>query len=486
MNEPHGLSEKATVLLTTAAWLGPDPLPPGLPQASADTMEELAGQGMLVRHQDGGHSLPEEARRKVRATYGTRGRDEAILALGDFLGQPGSPSETARCLFMLPHLMYWTEQTRPEDDFPAGAMIVNRTVVLLLENDMGAKAVPLAQRFVRTCEAQIGRDAPATLTARSNLAAAHDQAGESLRGARLLEKVVEARIAALGADHPSVWDGYNNLSGSYLRAGEYERAQQIVERLIEHRTETLGPRDRATLMARNNLAVIWERAGRTAEAVALWQEIFPMFEAALGAGDSDTLAIGAALYQARQSLQEQHVSKEAAQRDRAEDLAEIEQRVAHLSADPEQISLPAVAALVELATALRDTGRLDEAEAAFTEAIDKGRGALGDGHPVVVSARYRLVHIYRLRGHTDVALAAARAALAEAERSLGRTHYETLITAANVICLVLEGQQMEEHEELLEDRLADIIEGLGFTHPLVRALAAYRASLTLRQPDWRR
>ncbi|GGJ28185.1 tetratricopeptide repeat protein [Streptomyces brasiliensis] len=211
-----------------------------------------------------------------------------------------------------------------------------------------------------------------------------------------------------------------------------------------------------------------------------------MFEAVLGAGDSDTLAIRAALYQASQSLEEQHISEEAAQRDRAEDLAEIEQRVAHLSADPEQISLPAVAALVERATALRDTGRLDEAEAAFTEAIDKGRRALGDGHPVVVSARYRLIHIHRLRGHTDVALAAARAALAEADRGLGRTHYETLITAAGVITLLLEAQQVEEHEELLEDRLADIIEGLGFSHPLVRALAAHRASLTLGQPDWRR
>ncbi|GGJ28188.1 tetratricopeptide repeat protein [Streptomyces brasiliensis] len=269
MNEPNGLSDEATALLTTAAWLGPDPLPPGLPTASAEALEELAGQGMLVRHQDGGHTLPGEARHQARATYGTRGRDEAILALGDFLGERGSPSETARCLSMLPHLTYWTEQTRPEDDFPAGAMIVNRTVVLLLENNMGARAVPLAQRFVRTCEAHIGRDAPATLTARSNLAAAHDQAGESLRGARLLEKVVEARSAALGAGHPSVWDGYNNLGGIYLRAGEYERAQQIVERLVEHRTKTLGPRDRATLMARNNLAVIWERAGRTAEALAL-------------------------------------------------------------------------------------------------------------------------------------------------------------------------------------------------------------------------
>ncbi len=144
----------------------------------------------------------------------------------------------------------------------------------------------------------------------------------------------------------------------------------------------------------------------------------------------------------------------------------------------------AVAALVERATVVRNLGRYDEAVTGYQEAIKLGRTSLGSGHPVVVSPRYRMAYALQARGAVESALAEAEGALAEADRSLGRIHHETLMAAVTVISLLLQLERMQEHQDLLEGRLADIIEGLGFGHPLVRALAAHRASLALNRPDW--
>ncbi|XES01187.1 tetratricopeptide repeat protein [Streptomyces sp. S1D4-11] len=360
------LSAQALAALNVTAWLGPGGIPRELlpaPDDAAGVQSELLGRGLLVEHPDGGCALPEVIRRQVREAFGDQGRDHALMAMRDFLGAPGSPGETARCVALVPHLTYWTSQTRAEDDFVDGALVLNRVVVLLLENKMGAVAVPLAERFARTCELHIGPRKPVTLIAESNLAAAYDQAGEHVRGARRLEKVADACAAAFGPDDPSVWDAYNNLGGIYMAAGEYDRAAGIVERIITHRTATLGPDHRATLMARNNLAVIRDRASRTDEAIALWREMLPEFEAALGTGDTDTLAIRSALFRA---LRRHHGTKGP------RDPSEIEAIVARLSENSGEGTQQTVAALVERATLLRDQGRLEEAEAAFLEAIEKG------------------------------------------------------------------------------------------------------------------
>ncbi|MFI5666303.1 tetratricopeptide repeat protein [Streptomyces sp. NPDC051704] len=194
------------------------------------------------------------------------------------------------------------------------------------------------------------------------------------------------------------------------------------------------------------------RAGRREEAVALWEAVLPEFEAALGQDDKDTIVVRAGLFRARR--------------------------------DRDDTDRTAVAALVERATALRDQGRHDEAVTAFREAVERGRAALGPGRPLMVSAGYRMAYALDAGGNAAVALAAAEEALAQADRSLGRTHYETLMAAVSVLSLLLRQDRLSDHQALLETRLADVIEGLGFGHPLVRALAAHRASLALNRPDW--
>ncbi len=473
-------SVEALALLAVASWLDGDPIPLDLlagpvgPPGPAE-LSALAAAGLVDSRPDGGFTLPEATRREIHTALGGEGRDLALSILRAHLGEPGSPGETARCLHLLPHLTRWTALTRPEDDTPEGATFLSRAVVLLLENRMGSAAVPLAERLARTAEMHMGPDAPKTLLVRANLASVYDQAGEHGRGARLLEKVIAARTAQLGPEHPDVWEAYNNLGGIYLTLGRYEKAARIVESLVAHRTKVLGPAHRLTLMARNNLAVIARRAGRHDEAVALWEAVLPEFEAALGEDDTDTIVVRASLFRARQDRDGT---------DRTADLSEVEERIARFAVSSGEPTQEAVAALVERATALRDQGRYEEAVTGYREAVERGRAALGPGHPIMVSARYRMAHALDAGGDAETALAEAEEALAEADRSLGRTHYETLMAAVSVLSLLLRLERPSEHQDLLETRLADIIEGLGFGHPLVRALAAHRASLALNRPDW--
>ncbi|MEV0992199.1 tetratricopeptide repeat protein [Streptomyces sp. NPDC049949] len=467
-------------LLVVASWFDGDPVPLDLlagPAGPPDPAElsSLAAAGLLESRPDGRLTLPEATRREIHTALGGEGRDLALGILRSHLGEPGSPGETARCLHLLPHLTRWTALTRPEDDTPDGATFLGRAVVLLLNNQMGSAALPLAERVARTAEMHMGPASPKTLSVRANLASVYDQAGEHRRGARLLEKVIAARTAQLGPDHPDVWEAWNNLGGIRLTLGEHEEATRIVEGVVAHRTKVLGPAHRLTLMARNNLAVIARRAGRRDEAVALWEAVLPEFEAALGQDDTDAIVVRAALLRARRDHDDT---------DRTADLTEVEERIARFAASSHEPTQEAVAAHVERATALRDQGRHDEAVTAFREAIERGRAALGPGHPLMVSAGYRMAYALYAGGDADAALVAAEDALAEADRSLGRTHHETLMTAVNVLTLLLQQDRLSDHQALLETRLADIIEGLGFGHPLVRALAAHRASLALNRPDW--
>ncbi|MGW2640205.1 tetratricopeptide repeat protein [Streptomyces sp. NPDC001348] len=476
-----GLGVDELVLVSVLAWLDGDPVPVELLSGTdavpgPGALSGLAAAGLLTKRHDGALTLPEATRHRLLTALDGEGRDLALHLLQAHLGEPGAPGETARCLRLLPHITRWTALTGPEDDTPWGATFLSRAVVLLLNNNMGKAAVPLAERGVRTAERNLGPDASATLTVRANLASVYDQAGDPRRGARLLEKVIAARAAQLGPDHPDVWGLRNNLGAMRLALGEYDEAAGIVEGLIAHWSEVHGPAARRTLMARNNLAVITERAGRREEAVALWEALLPESEAALGTDDPDTVAFRAALFQAR-------ADREGTDREAV--LAEVDERVALLAGTNGEFTPEAIVALADRARILLEQGRYEEAVGGYRDAIGRGAAALGRGHPVVVSAGYHLAHALELQGDPEAALATARETLADADRSLGRNHHATLMAALSVLSLLLGLERGPEYQEMLEARLADIIEELGFGHPLVRALAAHRASLTLHNPHWR-
>ncbi|MFF4039673.1 tetratricopeptide repeat protein [Streptomyces sp. NPDC001816] len=475
------LSAPARELLARAAWLAAGHVPEGLavallPNAPDGAIDELVRACLLSPHPEGGFVMEARTGELARSAFEERGRDEAILAISRYLGDEGSPGEVARCLDLLPHLIHWVGLTRPEDDFVDGAMLMNRVVVLLLHQEMGAPALPLAERVVRTCEIHIGAEDVRTWRIRAVLASVLDQSGHVRRAARQVEKVIAGLSALHGEDHPDVWSARQNLGAMYMRLQEFDRAVSVVRQLIEHHTAVSGPRDRQTLMARHNLAVVLQKAGRLAEALEIWEACVPEFDTFLGVTDPDTMDVRRALAAALEVQAGLDTSDMS--------LEEAEHTLEQLSGEPGRITQRYLAVLVHRATLLRNQGRLDEAESDFGKAIDLGSREVGPGHPIVVSAHYRLALLHHLCGQDDLALAVAERGLRESERSLGRTHDETLITVTFILGMLARQKRAAELQQRIEEWLADIIEGWGFAHPMVRELARNRSGLALYGVEW--
>ncbi|KES08746.1 hypothetical protein BU52_01470 [Streptomyces toyocaensis] len=476
------LSRSARELLGRAAWLAPERVPEDmalalLPGAPDGVVAELVRAGLVSPRPDGGFVMEARTAESVRSAFGEEGRDEAVLAMSRYLGDQGTPGEVARCLKLLPHLLHWTGLTRPEDDIVDGAMLMNRVVVLLLHQGISEPALPLAERVVRTGEIHVGADDARTWSTRGLLASVLDQNGHVRRAVRQAEQVLAGVLALHGEDHPLVWTTRQNLGAMYMRLREFDRAASLVRLLIEHHTEVSGPRDRMTLMARHNLAVVLRKAGRLTEAVEIWEACVPEFDAFLGVTDPDTVDVRQAFTAA---LEEQAGTDTSGM-----SLEETERLIEHVLREGRgRITQRYLAVLVHRATLLRNLGRLDEAESEFGKVIDLGSKEIGPGHPLVVSAHYRLALLHDLRGQGDLALAVAERGLRESERSLGRRHQETLFTVTFVLTMLSKLNRVTELQQMIEEWLADIIEGWGFGHPVVRELARQRSGLALYGAEW--
>lgn len=477
------LSVPARELLGRAAWLAPEHVSEDLtlallPDAPDGVVAELVRARLVSPHPDGGFVMETRTGESVRSAFGEGGRDEAVLAMSRYLGDEGSPGEVARCLNLLPHLVHWAGLTHPEDDVVDGAMLMNRVVVLLLHQEISEPALPLAERVVRTCEIHMGAEDLRTWRTRCILASVLDQNGHVRRAVRQAEKVIAGVSALYGEDHPQVWTTRQNLGAMYMRLQEFDRAVSLVRQLIEHHTAVSGPRDRKALMARHNLAVVLQKAGRLAEAVEIWEACVPECNMFLGVTDPDTVDI-------RQSLTAA-LEEQAGLDTSGMSLEEAERMIEHASGEPGRVTQRYLAVLVHRATLLRNQGRLDEAEFEFGKAIDLGSKEIGPGHPIVVSAHYRLALVHDLRGQDDLALAVAERGLRECERSLGRRHQETLFTVTCVLSMLAKQNRVAELQQMIEEWLADIIESWGFAHPVVRELARHRSGLALYGAEWAR
>lgn len=490
MPDVDRLSVPARALLGRAVWLAPEHVPddlvtalssdgPGGPDRSDGpdgVVAELVRAGFVAPHPDGGFVPDARAAESARSDLDEDSRVDAVPALGRYLGEQGSPGEVARCLTLLPHLVHWAALTRPEDDVVDGAMLLNRVIVLLLHQNISEPALPLAERYVRTCELHVGTDDARTWGARSLLASVLDQCGQVRRAARLAEQVIAGVSAVHGEDHPQVWNARQNLGAMYMRLREFDRAASLVRQLIDHHTAVSGPGDRRTLMARHNLAVILRTAGRLAEAVEIWQECTPDFDRFLGPTDPDTLDV-------RQSFTEA-LEEQAGLDTDGMSLEDAERMLAHASGEPGRVTPRSLGARLHRGTMLRNQGRLDEAESELGSVIALGGSELGPGHPLVVSAHYRLALVHELLGQDDRALETAERGMRESVRSLGRKHQETLLSVFAVMGLLAKRKRTAELQQMIEEWLADIIESWGFGHPAVRELARQRSGLALYGTEW--
>jgi tetratricopeptide (TPR) repeat protein len=119
-----------------------------------------------------------------------------------------------------------------------------------------------------------------------------------------------------------------------------------------------------------------------------------------------------------------------------------------------------------LAFLYQDTGRMEEAEALYADALAARRRVLGDEHKDTLTSMNGLAALYEATGRMEEAEALYADALAARRRVLGDEHKDTLTSMNNLATLLYEATgRMEEAEALYAEALAARRRVLGDENP---------------------
>ncbi|MGP3962731.1 protein kinase domain-containing protein [Nonomuraea sp. 3N208] len=122
-------------------------------------------------------------------------------------------------------------------------------------------------------------------------------------------------------------------------------------------------------------------------------------------------------------------------------------------------------ARANLAVALREAGRLAEAERELSDVLPTLRQVLGDDHPDTLATRANLAAVLADDGRTDEAAAHLREIVSAAARVLGPHHPQTLTARANLAAALTGSEQTDAAETELRKVIRARQRTLGHEHP---------------------
>ena len=173
-------------------------------------------------------------------------------------------------------------------NLPSIATILNRTMQCLTGMGRPQTALTL-QGTVDMLADALGPDHPHTLTARSNLALAHQEAGHVSTAIDMYEALLADRTRVLGPDHPHTHITRNNLARAYRDTGNVPKAIDMHQDLLSDRTRILGPDHPHTLITRGNLAIAYRESGNLQKAIDMFEDVLADCTRILGPGHPRTL-----------------------------------------------------------------------------------------------------------------------------------------------------------------------------------------------------
>ena len=107
----------------------------------------------------------------------------------------------------------------------------------------------------------LGPDHPDILRTRSNVALAHQQAGDLQTAIDMYEALLPAMTRILGPDHPHTFRARSNVALAHQQAGDLQTAIDMYEALLDDQTRILGPDHPYTFGTRINLTAAYQEAG---------------------------------------------------------------------------------------------------------------------------------------------------------------------------------------------------------------------------------
>jgi serine/threonine protein kinase/tetratricopeptide (TPR) repeat protein len=285
-------------------------------------------------------------------------------------------------------------------------------------------------------------DAEESLINRNNLALVHDAQGRYAKAAEILSEAHEASLNRYGAEDPYTLSLGSNLGTQLVSSHQFEAGLTLLESNLEVESRLYGDDHFDTMISEREFARGLRLAGDPARAVAILEPLLARMERVVGLGHQSTLATGLNLADA---LHDMGRSDEAATL--LEDMVD-----AARSNHVEGMILPGL--LLNHARVLTSIQRFGDAEASARAALD------------LYSQRFP-VGFWRV--------ASARTALGEALLGQGRTEDAApLLEAGFQALLAAPGEASADEARAAATRIAAAYQRLG----LDQEAAAWRTALT--------
>ncbi len=305
-----------------------------------------------------------------------------------------------------------------------------------------------------------GLEAPETLIAQNNLAAALQALGKNEEAAELLVGVIAVHEKNLPADDLKIMENRNNLGNALHGMGAHEEAAIQHRRVAEVRRRKLGPRNVKTLDALVNLTSDLQSLKQFDEALSLAREVLAGRKSVNGLKDPKTLASWEGL---------------AAILDTAGKREESEKECRALALYSEKefgpTALSTISAYHLLANTLFNRGNVEESRKWCLKALEGYRKKVGPHNRHTIQceelmSKIALTPVGRRGVGTGIATIAARSVLAKQLDAFGPTHPATL-----------KARTALAHHLLTENRLADAAKEYEIT------ISAYKNQSLMQTED---
>ena len=476
-------SPAALVLLTLAAYLGPEPipltlftthttqLPDPLATAAKDPLAFTALTRLLRQH---GLAHVEPAtlalHRLLAAILRTQPHQQPDLPiLAVRLLRAGVPADDPRdnppawpaWRQLLPHVLVATDPHRTltgvEEDV---AWLLNRAATYLQTRGELSPARPLFERARDLRRSTLGDNHLDTLESVSNLAFNLWELGHLEPGRQLAEDTLTRLRRVLGADHPHTLRSAYLLAAILRELGQYEQARQLGEDTVTRLRRVLGDDHPQTLFSAIHVASTLLELGQYEQARQLAEDTLTRLRRVLGDDHPQTLTSACVLVATLVGL---------GQYEQARQLAEDTfTRLRRVLGDDHPVTL--LSAFI-LAATLGELGQYGQARQLAEDTFTRQRRVLGDDHPYTLRSAYSLAATLLELGQYEQARQLAEDTFTRLRRVLGDDHPYTL-NAANSLAAVLRGLgQYEQAHQLAEDTLTRLRRVLGDDHPRTLASA---------------
>lgn len=370
-------------------------LMPGLmrklfPQDFISYMAAVNNLGLFYRllaRYDQAESLFRDALTLMRKTL-PPGHPDLAIVLNNLAGVYGSQGRDAEA----EPLLLEAQRGLSEEDGIQYANITQSLGECYQRLEQYDKAETLMRQALAVRERLQGKSHPDLLGLKRSLGGLWMEMGRYGEAEPLLEEVLRQRRTILPPAHPDIAVSLNELGELYYRQQQGDKAAPLFEEMLAIKRESLPPGHPGIAEGLQYLAELRRAQGRMEEAEALFLEGLTILEHSLPSGDENLLF-------ARQYLIDLYIEQEQHGKT-------IPQYQALIAAQDEQAppdSPQTLQLLLNLALACLGEGRLEDAEAAWRQWLDRQQETLAPEDPHGLDVMRNIACICKEQGRYEEA-----------------------------------------------------------------------------------